>query len=697
MDTSLHQSVPHLARPKQEPASRQISEHETASRQLSEDASASRQLTEDASASRQLSEDESVSREVWEQEWGLRGLKLEGMVARRELEEMVARVVGSDGHNWLKYGQKQVQRSNATRCYYRCSRAKTSLRCSGKKTVDINCRYGSDPLSPHAIQVSYRCRLHNHPTPPISRPPSHPTVPIDGPTKRPTYRRTYRPLDRPMSHHVNLAASHGGVGFTAASMAVRLADLAAALTSPDGRSDADLNGRGADSAALWHSPCQKEQPSERNLLPAWDVSPVSPLPTRLQPSPRGLAGLIPVNGCSTDLNNAAAVHMQRSTIYEELRLLDLRSQMQGEDDGRRLYSEEEDPTDEIYSSLGAISPTNQDLQELREMSLRSTARHVALLPEFPDAGLIEEEQTAGGVVVGNGESLILDLHGDGEEGSVHGRSGTGMAAPMGHVLGASLSGSGAVFDAPLFQTQKEPLTQHTSLTGCCAVSDATGFQTQQDVMVLQQQRQQEKQQQQQPQQQQQQQQPQHQQQQQQQQPSKQTDQVTALLLFLVDSFVQSNSTGVKRPASAALGTLTANLPASLTAALPAPLRASLPSSLPAAPSAALSDSAACISQPLSATTFGTLRNVRKRPASAMDGPPPALRATDQASQIAMFPTTSECAMFGSLHQQQATSMLKPLIPAAVVAFLGGASTIRVSDFAAVGVRKELQSWLEGVA
>ncbi|CAI5524705.1 unnamed protein product [Closterium sp. Naga37s-1] len=278
------------------------------------------------------------------------------------------------------------------------------------------------------------------------------------------------------------------------------------------------------------------------------------------------------------------------------------------------------------------------------------------------------------------------LHGDGEEGSVDGPSGKGMATPMEHVLGGALSGCCTVSDAPLFQTPKEPLTQKSPLTGCCAVTDAAGFQTQQDVMMLQQQ---------------------------QQQLSKQTDQVTALVLSLTDSFLQSNNTGVNRPAAAAPETLTANLPASLPAPLyasfPAPLHASfpaslhasflaslhaslpatlpaspptsLPASLPAMPSATLSDSGACISLPLTATTFGTRGNVRKRPASAMDAQPLPLRATDQACSL----------------QQQQANMLKPLIPAAVVAFLGGGSTIRVSDFAAVGVRKELQSWLEGAA
>ncbi|CAI5486748.1 unnamed protein product [Closterium sp. Naga37s-1] len=675
---------------------------------------ASRQLSEDASVSRQLSEDESVSREVWEQDLGPRGLKL---------EVVVARVVGSDGHNWLKYGQKQVQRSNATRCYYKCtrakttishvlyyclqcyykcSRAKTSLRCPAKKTVDINCRNGSDPLSPDAIQVAYRCRLHNHPAPPISRPPNHPTVPIYGPTKRPNYRRTYRPLDRPMSHHSNLAVSHGGAGCTAASSAARLDHLAAALDSPDGGSHAALTYPDTHSHAALDSQAACSD-AALNAPGADFGGPLNALGADFggPHSPPGLAGLIPVSGCSTDLNYAVAVHTRRSTIYEELRLLDLRSQMLGEDGSRRFYDAEEDSTDEIFSSLGAISPTNQglqDLQELQELSLPFSANHVGLLPNFSDAGLVEEEQIAGGVVVGNGESLKFDLHGDGEEGSLHGSPGTRLAAPMGHVSGAAvqgaavpgaavpgaavqgaavqgaavqgaaaLSGCGAVTDAHQFQTQKEPLTQNASLTDACAVSDAPGLQTQQDLRALQQQQQQEKQQQQQP-------------QQQQQRPSKQTDQVTALLLSLIDSFLQSNNTAVQQPAPAVPGILIANCPAPLPATHHATLTATLP---------------ACASHPLTATTCGTLRNVRKRPASATDAPPPSLRVTDQAYHLAMFPTTSNRAMFGPLHQQQA--MLKPWIPAAVVAFLGGDSTIRVSDFAAVGERKELQSWLEGAA
>ncbi|GJP83268.1 hypothetical protein CLOP_g13441 [Closterium sp. NIES-67] len=94
-----------------------------------------------------------------------------------KLDEMVARVVGSDGHSWLKYGQKQVQRSSTIRCYYKCSRSKFSASCPAKKTIDIDCHA---PLSPHVFQVTYRCRRHNHPALPkrsASRFVSHPALP----------------------------------------------------------------------------------------------------------------------------------------------------------------------------------------------------------------------------------------------------------------------------------------------------------------------------------------------------------------------------------------------------------------------------------------------------------------------------------------------------------------------------------------
>ncbi|CAI5494904.1 unnamed protein product [Closterium sp. Naga37s-1] len=119
-----------------------------------------RQLSEHSAASRQPSENESAgSREACEQE----------LVRRRGLEAMVAQVVGCDGHSWLKYGQKQFKGSTATRCYYRCARIKSIPRCPAKKTVDISCSNRNEPLSPDAMQVTYRCTLHNHPLPP--RPP----------------------------------------------------------------------------------------------------------------------------------------------------------------------------------------------------------------------------------------------------------------------------------------------------------------------------------------------------------------------------------------------------------------------------------------------------------------------------------------------------------------------------------------------
>ncbi|CAI5984959.1 unnamed protein product [Closterium sp. NIES-64] len=198
-----------LASPQQETYSRQFSEHSAPSRQLSENGS--------------LSENQSASREACEQE----------LVRRRGLEAMVAQVVGSDGHSWLKYGQKQVKGSTATRCYYRCARVKSNPRCPAKKTVDITCSNRNEPPSPDAFQVTYRCTLHNHPLPPrqpllpIRRPPTRHIFPRNHPTKcfnkRPAYRSSdhpnhpnkrvaFSPADLPTGHatdeHFNLADSH---------------------------------------------------------------------------------------------------------------------------------------------------------------------------------------------------------------------------------------------------------------------------------------------------------------------------------------------------------------------------------------------------------------------------------------------------------------------------------------------------------
>ncbi|CAI5988863.1 unnamed protein product [Closterium sp. NIES-65] len=194
-----------LASPQQETYSRQFSEHSAPSRQLSENGS--------------LSENQSASREACEQE----------LVRRRGLEAMVAQVVGSDGHSWLKYGQKQVKGSTATRC----ARVKSNPRCPAKKTVDITCSNRNEPPSPDAFQVTYRCTLHNHPLPPrqpllpIRRPPTRHIFPRNHPTKcfnkRPAYRSSdhpnhpnkrvaFSPADLPTGHatdeHFNLADSH---------------------------------------------------------------------------------------------------------------------------------------------------------------------------------------------------------------------------------------------------------------------------------------------------------------------------------------------------------------------------------------------------------------------------------------------------------------------------------------------------------
>ncbi|CAI5461517.1 unnamed protein product [Closterium sp. Yama58-4] len=236
----------------------------------------SRQLSEHLAASRQPSK--SASREACAQE----------LVLRRGWEAMVARVVGSDGHSWLKYGQKQVKGSSATRCYYRCARAKSISRCQAKKTVDITC--SSEPLSLDAIQVTHRCRLHNHLAPPlrpIHRPPtphvlsSNPSsskcvnkVPLS--SNPPAYRttnhldkrpRTYSPEDlhtgRASDWRFNLAASHGGVclendlGISPAPNAIRPcepADGLNAMASDFGAPVSALSALGVDSVGAMNIP-----------------------------------------------------------------------------------------------------------------------------------------------------------------------------------------------------------------------------------------------------------------------------------------------------------------------------------------------------------------------------------------------------------------------------------------------------------
>ncbi|CAI7900449.1 unnamed protein product [Closterium sp. NIES-54] len=447
---------------------------------------------------------------------------------------------------------------------------------------------------------------------------------------------------------------------------------AAGATDAVASAPANCAADGAAGYADWAAvvrlppPCEEEQLLE-----------ISCLPNYLQSPPPQLAGLIPVNGCPNDLENAAAVVTERSKVSMETPPVALSCEILGEYDGHRSYDNEDDPTNEIYSLLGEIPPTKQDLQC---PSLCRTANHIRLSQETREIGMAEKDLSAGCEVVGSVENFCHDLHHDGEGGPVHDPSQARLAAP---------TGSGLV----------------AALTDYCAALDAT----QRDVILLQLRWQQLWQQQQQhqhqhQQQQQQQQLQQQQQQQEQEQLSEQMEQVTTLLLSLTDSFIQSSNractnTGVDQPTPAMLETFFANLPSTLPATLPSTtpstrpitpfstLPFTLPSNLPPShplnlleapfplpldpitcdseplattradmqvkeqnrlPSAldaqrpALTTDlmqsypAVCASEPLRATSLGALVNMLKRPAFAMDAPllaPPAqacAQATDQA-------------------------------------------------------------------
>ncbi|CAI7859430.1 unnamed protein product [Closterium sp. NIES-53] len=84
-------------------------------------------------------------------------------IFRGAMEEMTRAVHGTDGHMWLKYGQKQLARFPSTiRCYYRCA-SYFSSKCAMKKTVDMDMRR---PLSPATVTIAYSGGSHNHPQPP---------------------------------------------------------------------------------------------------------------------------------------------------------------------------------------------------------------------------------------------------------------------------------------------------------------------------------------------------------------------------------------------------------------------------------------------------------------------------------------------------------------------------------------------------
>ncbi|CAI5513137.1 unnamed protein product [Closterium sp. Naga37s-1] len=75
-----------------------------------------------------------------------------------------------DGHEWLKYGQKDISGGRFSRHYFRCSHSDNGRRCPARRVVDVHTQFGQPGASDIAPRVTYSGK-HNH-AQPASRTPS---------------------------------------------------------------------------------------------------------------------------------------------------------------------------------------------------------------------------------------------------------------------------------------------------------------------------------------------------------------------------------------------------------------------------------------------------------------------------------------------------------------------------------------------
>ncbi|CAI5459060.1 unnamed protein product [Closterium sp. Yama58-4] len=75
-----------------------------------------------------------------------------------------------DGHEWLKYGQKDISGGRYSRHYFRCSHSDNGRRCPARRVVDVHTQFGQPGASDLAPRVTYSGK-HNH-AQPASRTPS---------------------------------------------------------------------------------------------------------------------------------------------------------------------------------------------------------------------------------------------------------------------------------------------------------------------------------------------------------------------------------------------------------------------------------------------------------------------------------------------------------------------------------------------
>ncbi|CAI5534492.1 unnamed protein product [Closterium sp. Naga37s-1] len=690
-----------LASPQQETYSRQFSEHSAPSRQLSENGS--------------LSENQSASREACEQE----------LVRRRGLEAMVAQVVGSDGHSWLKYGQKQVKGSTATRC----ARVKSNPRCPAKKTVDITCSNRNEPPSPDAFQVTYRCTLHNHPLPPrqpllpIRRPPTRHIFPRNHPTKcfnkRPAYRSSdhpnhpnkrvaFSPADLPTGHatdeHFNLADSHAGDGDTPFN-ADRPAEFSGGLNALASESDfgAAVNAPAVDSGGALSIVARALQNGSVEVSPAhaacaadaaaadaavefedWAVEALLHSPCQqerlIESTSLRVWDLPPLSPLPTLLRSsppwldevipvsacstdlsAAAVDQARSTVSLEWLLVALGCQTLEEDHSRRFTDQDSEYPTDEIDSL--LGATSPTKQGLQELSsLRCSATN-----HPGQAGLLQE------YLGGRGIEEEQTAPGVGRNGKnsfpdfrCQGEEGS-VHGPTGATPGALL---GCVLP-------------HAAALGA-AVSDAPGSQPHQDVPV------------------------------------------PPLTATAPHTLVR----GQNRP-SYAMNVPLSGMPFDSTRKSPSgewhfpPLRAEATEGVEEVglvqQQCQQQQQQQHWQQQQDPPGMGTFGSRNSRVLSMRNAPPPQLAAFPTALKhgmsrpqkplvpsmhqvppvrLAAFLAAGEREVSGPLATGSAQQkiMRGGVVPAAAVfAFLGGSNSTRVSDFAAADVRKLMQLWVEGAA
>ncbi|CAI5934732.1 unnamed protein product, partial [Closterium sp. NIES-64] len=86
-----------------------------------------------------------------------------------------------DGHEWLKYGQKDISGGRFSRHYFRCSHSDNGgRRCPARRVVDVHTLFGQPGASDIAPRVTYSGK-HNH-AQPASRTPSENESLLTNPT-----------------------------------------------------------------------------------------------------------------------------------------------------------------------------------------------------------------------------------------------------------------------------------------------------------------------------------------------------------------------------------------------------------------------------------------------------------------------------------------------------------------------------------